>query len=192
MYLIAFVGDGMNNNIFLKNQKEPSLEDYMNFEPEGRGDLGGEIPVVMYRLLQYSMKAQLRESLGSQMQVELFQKAGFQAGCFFAKKMLDLSLPFDRFIASLQRKLEDYKIGLLRIESVDPQDGTIMLTVAEDVGCSGLPVLGEVVCNYDEGFISGILSSYMRKPYRAVEVDCWATGDRVCRFRAQVEETGHE
>ena len=49
-------------------------------------------------------------------------------------------------------------------------------------------VLGETVCSYDEGFISGVLSLYSGKPYTAVEVDCWATGDRVCRFCAEVKE----
>ena len=29
---------------------------------------------------------------------------------------------------------------------------------------------------------------YSGKPYTAVEVDCWATGDRVCRFHADVQE----
>ena len=53
---------------------------------------------------------------------------------------------------------------------------------------SGLPVLGETVCNYDEGFISGILSLYSGKEYVAVETDCWATGGRVCRFQADVRE----
>ena len=64
----------------------------------------------------------------------------------------------------------------------------VMQTVAEDADCSGLPLLGETVCNYDEGFISGILSSYMGKQYEAVEINCWATGDRVCRFQADIKE----
>ena len=53
------------------------------------------------------------------------------------------------------------------------------------------PVLGETVCNYDEGFLSGILSTYTGKEYNAVEVDCWATGDRVCRFHVNVQEKKH-
>ena len=41
------------------------------------------------------------------------------------------------------------------------------------------------MCNYDEGFIAGILSTYTKLPYEAIEVDCWAKGDRVCRFEAE-------
>ena len=84
--------------------------------------------------------------------------------------------------------MEKLKIGVLRIEEVDEASGRIMLTVAEDADCSGLPVLGETVCNYDEGFIAGILSLYSGKEYTAIEIDCWATGDRVCRFRATVQD----
>lgn len=39
-------------------------------------------------------------------------------------------------------------------------------------------MFGETVCNYDEGFIAGILSFYTGKPYQAIEVGCWATGGR--------------
>ena len=87
-----------------------------------------------------------------------------------------------------KKKMQELKIGVLRIEDVNEETGKIILTVAEDADCSGLPVLGETVCNYDEGFIAGILSLYSGKPYTAVEVDCWATGDRVCRFHADVQE----
>ena len=71
---------------------------------------------------------------------------------------------------------------------MDEAAGKFVLTVAEDADCSGLPVLGETVCNYDEGFIAGVLSTYTGRQYTAVEVDCWATGDRVCRFRAEVQQ----
>ena len=43
------------------------------------------------------------------------------------------------------------------------------------------------MCNDDEGFLSGVLSVYTNKPYTALEINCWATGDRVCRFRAEVQ-----
>ena len=100
--------------------------------------------------------------------------------------MLYLDQPLNQFISELQAKLQELKIGVLRIESVDEETGRIILTVSEDADCSGLPVLGETVCNYDEGFLSGILSVYTGKPYSAIEIDCWATGDRVCRFRAEI------
>jgi len=70
------------------------------------------------------------------------------------------------------------------MEAFNPDDGTIILTVAEDLDCSGLPITNENVCVYDEGFIAGILEAYTGKPYHVREIDCWASGDRVCRFNA--------
>jgi len=70
------------------------------------------------------------------------------------------------------------------MEAFDPENGNITLTVAEDLDCSGLPITNENVCVYDEGFIAGILEAYTGSKYHVREVDCWATGDRVCRFKA--------
>ena len=119
---------------------------------------------------------------------EIFRNAGRKAGEYFAKKMLNLNQPLDQFVSELQSKMQELKIGVLRIEKVDEESGKIILNVSEDADCSGLPILGETVCNYDEGFIGGILSMYSGKFYTAVEVDCWATGDRVCRFHANIED----
>ena len=104
------------------------------------------------------------------------------------QKMLNLDQPLDQFVSELQSKMQELKIGVLRIEKVDEESGKIILNVSEDADCSGLPILGETVCNYDEGFIGGILSMYSGKFYTAVEIDCWATGDRVCRFHANIED----
>lgn len=178
----------MEENIFLKDRKPIKFEEYLHYDENSRGNLGQELPVIVYRLLEYSLKEVLIERYGKEEQVEIFRSAGKMAGEYFAKNMLNLDQPLNQFVNQLQSKMQELKIGVLRIEDVNEETGKIILTVAEDADCSGLPVLGETVCNYDEGFISGILSVYSGKPYTAIEVDCWATGDRVCRFHADVKE----
>ena len=178
----------MGDNIFLKEMKEIQFEDYFKYDAKCRRNLGDELPVMVYRMLEYSLKDELKNRFGKEEQIEEFRSAGRKAGEYFAKNMLDLDVPLDQFVNELQKKMQELKIGVLRIEDVNEETGKIILTVAEDADCSGLPVLGETVCNYDEGFIAGILSLYSGKPYTAVEVDCWATGDRVCRFHADVQE----
>lgn len=178
----------MGSNIFTKSMPPITFEDYLYYDDKSRGNLGDQLPVLVYRMLEYSLKDELRSRYGKEEQIEIFRSAGRKAGEFFARKFLNLDQPLDAFIAELQSRLLDLKIGVLRIESVDEETGKIVLTVAEDADCSGLPILGETVCNYDEGFIGGILTTYSGKLYTALEVDCWATGDRVCRFHARVEE----
>lgn len=150
---------------------------------EGRTTLGNDMPVVVYRLFQYTLKDILGREFGEEYAANLFRAAGKLAGKEFAKNVLDLTGDFDFFVTNLQRTLNDMKIGILRIERADLEIFKFTLTVSEDLDCSGLPVTDQTVCDYDEGFLAGILEAYSGKPVEVQEVDCWASGDRVCRFQ---------
>ena len=174
-------------NVFAKKKKHSQFSwDNLGDIKEGRGELGEEMPVLVYRLMQYTMLDVLSKEYGEEKANVYFFDAGFLAGTEFAKNALDLTADFDGFVANLQKALKDLKIGILRMEAFDPDTGSLVLTVGEDLDCSGLPVTNENVCVYDEGFISGILEAYTGKKYEVREVDCWASGDRVCRFKADV------
>jgi predicted hydrocarbon binding protein len=154
----------------------------------GRGNIGPEMPVSVYRLMQYTLMDELNDVYGAAQAHELFRRAGLRAGKAFAENMLDRSLAFNEFIAQLQQRLHEMKIGILRMEKSDLVSLEFVLTMEEDVACSGLPISGQTVCWYDEGFIAGILGIYTQKNFVAVEVDCWATGGTVCRFNAYLEQ----
>ncbi len=152
----------------------------------GRKNLGQDMPVLVYRLMQYTMLDVLTKAVGQEKANKYFREAGELAGREFAKNALDLKTDFDSFTSQLQRVLKEYKIGILRFEKYDAVSGALQLTVGEDLDCSGLPITGENVCTYDEGFIAGILKEYTGREYRVEEIDCWASGDRVCRFKGEV------
>lgn len=151
---------------------------------EGRPNLGENVNIVLYRLMQYTFRDVAERRFGSDVCDELFYEAGQLAGnCFFSQFMDEYKeLPLTGFVAELQRVMKELGIGILRIEKADVDNGTFILTVAEDLDCSGLPDIGLEVCNYDEGFIAGIFSRYTGSEFAAKEVDCWASGDRTCRF----------
>ncbi len=151
----------------------------------GRKTLGPDMPVMVYRLFQYTLKDILAREYGEEASCDLLRAAGHLAGMQLAKNALDLSGDFDFFVSNLTNQLREMKIGILRIERADMDSLAFTLTVSEDLDCSGLPVMGTSVCDYDEGFLSGILEAYTGKPFEAREVDCWATGDRTCRFNVQ-------
>ena len=154
----------------------------------GRKDLGESMPVLVYRLMQFTLLDVLNKAYGLEQANVHFKDAGFLAGSEFAKNVLDLSVGFDTFVADLQHALREFKIGILRIEAYESDSGKLVMTVGQDLDCSGLPITNENVCIYDEGFIAGILNAYTGKTYDVREVDCWASGDRVCRFNADVAE----
>jgi predicted hydrocarbon binding protein len=153
---------------------------------EGRKTLGEDMPVLVYRLFQYAIKDVLDEEYGAEKASKIFKDAGRLAGIEFAENTLQLEVDFDFFIINLTETLKDLKIGHLHIEKSDLEKMHFVLTVSEDLDCSGLPVTDETICDYDEGFIAGILERYTGKPFEVKEVDCWASGDRTCRFEAKL------
>ncbi|MDR1038155.1 MAG: 4-vinyl reductase [Deltaproteobacteria bacterium] len=171
-------------NIFLAAKKHSEFTwESLGDVKEGRGDLGEDMPVLVYRLMQYTMLSVLAKDMGEEKANNYFREAGRLAGAEFAKNVLDLEVPLNDFIAQLQHKLREFKVCIFRLEDLDAASGALTVTAAQDLDCSGIPVTNETVCCYDEGFISGILSAYMRREYDVREVDCWANGDRICRFK---------
>jgi len=147
-----------------------------------RPNLGTATNILVYRLMQYTLRDVLAERYGADTAGEIIREAGQLAGAEFCRNLLDTGLAFNPFVALLQERLKSLGIGILRVEKADPAAMEFVLTISEDLDCSGLPVSGETVCEYDEGFIAGIFSVYTGQPFTAREVDCWATGERTCRF----------
>lgn len=154
---------------------------------EGRPNLGDQVNLVLYRLLQYTFRDVAEQRFGKETCDELFSDAGRLAGKFFFDHFMaeHKDLPLNQFFGELQRVLKELGIGILRIEKSDAEQGQFVLTVSEDLDCSGLPDIGIEVCSYDEGFIAGIFEKYTGAPFTAKEIDCWASGDRTCRFKVE-------
>lgn len=177
-------------NIFIKAKDHNRFTwDSLGNIKEGRGSLGEEVPVLVYRLMQFTLWEALADELGRDQADHYMRKAGKIAGAEFAKNVLNLDASFDDFVANLQKKLQEFKIGILRLESIDTHGKEIIMTVGEDLDCSGMPITDETVCCYDEGFIAAILQVYTGHPYSVREIDCWASGDRTCRFKCNLEQT---
>jgi predicted hydrocarbon binding protein len=150
----------------------------------GRPNLGPGTTVMAYRLMQYTLRATLVRHYGDAEADAILSEAGYLAGAEFCKNMLDTSLDFDSFVADWRGKLQALSVGVLRFEKSDTREMDFTLTVSEDLDCSGLPVSGVAVCAYDEGFIAGVFCTYTGREFDVKEIDCWATGERTCRFRA--------
>jgi predicted hydrocarbon binding protein len=149
---------------------------------EGRPNLGPSMSVLVYRLMQFTLRDVLIQKYGVEATDRIFYEAGEAAGRSLYQNVITKKDNIEEFITELQQVLKDLQIGLLRVEAADFKALTFTLTVAEDLDCSGLPMCEEEICTYDEGFIQGLLSSHTGKNFRVKEIDCWCSGDRVCRF----------
>ena len=152
---------------------------------EGRPNLGNTMDVSVYRLMQFTLRDVLIKQFDAEKADKIFYDAGESAGKEFCKEFITQRDDFNKFVVELQELLKKLKIGILRIEEANLEKMKFTLTVAEDLDCSGLPASDETICTYDEGFISGLLSEYTGKNFIAKEVDCWCSGDRVCRVEAK-------
>jgi uncharacterized protein len=148
----------------------------------GRPNLGTSMDVAVYRLMQFTLRDVIIQEYDVETAEKIFYKAGELAGRELFKNLITQKTDFGAFVKELQDILVSLKIGILRIEKSDIEKMEFTLAVAEDLDCSGLPVSDETICTYDEGFINGLLSEFSGKNFDVKEIDCWCSGDRVCRF----------
>jgi len=151
---------------------------------EGRKNLGKDVDVEIYRLMQFTFRDVIEEKYGSEAADEIFYAAGRKAGIAFYQHYINPADTIEDFVRKTQEVLKEKKIGILRIEEALLDEGQITLTVDEDLDCSGLPELDYEICTYDEGFVAALLEGFTQTKWSAKEIDCWCTGARTCRFKA--------
>jgi predicted hydrocarbon binding protein len=157
----------------------------------GRPNLGTEVDLEVYRLMQFTMRDVVEQRFGSEATDEIFYEAGKIAGAHFYEHHIKPVADIDEFVSKAQEKLRDKRIGVLRLEEAAMNEGRVVLTVDEDLDCSGLPEIDYETCIYDEGFIAALFESFTTEKWKAEEIDCWCTGARTCRFLVTQDEDIH-
>jgi hypothetical protein len=150
---------------------------------KGRANLGELTRVENYRLLQYTIRDTLEEEYGTEAADRIIFKSGFKAGKAFYEKFLAPATSFQDLLKLLKESLLELKIGIFRVEEFCEDSIDLIVTIAEDLDCSGLPELDYELCTFDEGLLAGIFESYTGREIEAKEIDCWCTGGRICRFK---------
>jgi predicted hydrocarbon binding protein len=176
--------NGERNSAMTENRKYAFSWDLLGNIDEGRPNLGHQTRLEVYRLMQFSFRDVLEQKLGSDETDRIFYDAGYLAGNHFYTNIIGQPTDLEDFVRKLQAALKDMGIGILRVEEADLAGGRLVLSVSEDLDCSGLPELNYEICTYDEGFIAALLESFSGTPFNVKEIDCWCTGDRTCRFEA--------
>ena len=151
-----------------------------------RENLGPLVRVEVYRLMQFCFRDVLEKRYGTEETDSFFREAGKLAGEQFCRQFFSEEKDFASFVNSAQKILRDLGVGILRVEEADLNAGSFVMTVGEDLDCSGLPELDYEFCAYDEGFLAGLLGAFTKREVTVKEVDCWCTGARTCRFQAQL------
>jgi Predicted hydrocarbon binding protein (contains V4R domain) len=166
------------------NEKYKFTWDLIGDVDHCRPNLGLNLRLEVYRLMEYTLRDVISQRVGTDACDELFYQAGQIAGKALYENVLGKQSDVNSFVRNLQDTLKILGVGILRIEEDESSDGRMIISVSEDLDCSGLPVVNDVVCKYDEGFIAGLLESFFGSTFSVKEIDCWCTGDRTCRFEA--------
>ena len=64
----------------MEDQKPLSFEQYLQYDEKSRSNLGETLPVLVYRMLEYSLKDELVSRLGKDAQIEISEKPVNAAG----------------------------------------------------------------------------------------------------------------
>lgn len=152
----------------------------------GRPHLGPLLRLELYRLMQFTFRDVLEQHYGSEMTDQIFREAGWLAGKAFYDHQIAPVESLNELVRKTQESLRTMQMGILRVEEANLETGQFVLTVEEDLDCSGLPELDFETCKYDEGFLAALLESFTGNRYDVREVECWCTGGRSCRFAAKV------
>jgi predicted hydrocarbon binding protein len=154
----------------------------------GRPNLGTSVDLEAYRIMQFTMRDVLEQHYGAEITDKIFYEAGKLAGRQFFDHHIKPVSTIDEFVSKTQEILKNKRIGVLRLEEAMLDEGRVILTIDEDLDCSGLPELDYETCIYDEGFVSALFEGFTHDKWKAEEIDCWCTGARTCRFLVTQED----
>jgi len=87
--------------------------------PVGRPNLGTTTEVVVYRLMQFTLRDVLVKEIGVEKADRVFYEAGQSAGRQFAENVIGKKDDFNEFLSDLREKLKLLGVGVLRVEEVD-------------------------------------------------------------------------
>jgi len=85
----------------------------------------------------------------------------------------------------------DMSLGLYSARDarlVHLEDDNALLRVNESALSTGVPAVGESLCHYEAGKISGLLEAITSEETVVFESSCWGMGDRSCQFEIMSKE----
>lgn len=138
-------------------------------KPE-RKKLGIDVPVTMFRLVRLIGFGKLMGATSGAAMYTVGKTIGETLGVKTAEEFLKL--------------VEDLKIGIPKV--VEMSEKKVVVQIIECVTCSGLPNIGETVCHFEAGLITGALGKILGKNTKTTETKCWGKGNKVCEFETLV------
>lgn len=152
-----------------------------------RVTLGSFVGVEMFRILRTSLVHIIADRIGTEQAKEAIYLTGKAVGGEIAKTFLDNITDLNEYVKKLTGLLAGLKVGLVKVISLDLKKGKAVIQVDECASCSGMPNIGETICDFEGGIVAGVLKFFFKKEVNAVETKCWGKGDNICEFEVTVK-----
>jgi uncharacterized protein len=154
------------------NPKTRSRVDVGNALKIARPTLGNDAGVALYRLLRL---VALEDIIGR----------GAAGTAYVAGKKLGAALGIGK-LEDFVQLCTDLKVGVIKVPVM--KANRMRVEVYECVTCSGLDVVGRVLCHFEGGMIAGVAESVLKKPVRALETTCiGGLGHDNCGFDLEIK-----
>ena len=139
----------------------------------GRPNLGDQVNFILYRLMHYTFHEVFVKHFGDEESNRLFHESGNIAGQFFFERFLNeyKELPLEAFLEKLRTTFSDNGINFVRIDSVNVESREFAISVATGTEAADFDNIKLERCDYDSGFVKGILVKYTGKEFVAVSVN---------------------
>lgn len=149
-----------------------------------RPDVGTDVPVIVFRLYAYTLRDSIIKHLDVHKANHILKEAGFNAGVEFYNNVIAVSESTGNFFTDFELHFKGWKLGLLVFDEDVNKDSTeYSVKIYQDLNSSGVEHVSETICEWDEGFIAGVLTTYSKANFYVLETECWASGHEFCRFK---------
>ena len=151
----------------------------------GRPTLGDNVPVALFRALRLvGMKEGLDSMVGDAS--TLVYTSGKGVGGNLGNAIIaQTGKDLDKFITAVANQIKSLGVGIMEILVAYIENGYLEIKVNGCVNCSGSPNIGERVCHFESGLISGILEAFVGKTVNVLESKCNCMGEEGCVFEAK-------
>jgi len=106
----------------------------------------------------------------------ILYEAGLKVGEALYEKVKDPDM--SNFLANIATFWENHSLGSVEVKNLQP----LTISVQDCFECSGLPYLGRPACAFDSGILESLFSLYNQEEVKVMETECYALGDKQCRF----------
>jgi predicted hydrocarbon binding protein len=131
-------------------------------------------PFEFFRLIFHTLRISL---LTQGVDIDpILHEAGLKVGEALYEKVKDPDMA--NFLGNIAKFWETHSLGSVDVKNLNP----LTISVQDCFECSGLPYLGRPACAFDSGILESLFSLYNEEEAKVKETECYALGDKACRF----------